>query len=164
MSVGEGPASFTHFVGHCLCDLLVPNAFCRTNFTEQSYSEAIQRGSCYGNCPAQNLWSCIRHISFMFILIHIYIHGLPRWLSNTESDFNEGDLGSIPGLERFPLGGPSNPLQYFCLENSMDRRAWQATVHEVANRRDWSDWAHIHSCVFYILRCYLLGWAITWFD
>jgi len=34
------------------------------------------------------------------------------------------DAGSVPGLERFPGGGNSNPLQYFCLENSMDRGAW----------------------------------------
>ena len=41
------------------------------------------------------------------------------------------DAGSVPGLERFPGGGNSNPLQYFCLENSMDRGAWQAAVHRV---------------------------------
>ena len=42
------------------------------------------------------------------------------------------DVGSIPGLGRFPGGGHGNPLQYYCQENSMDRRAWQATVHRVA--------------------------------
>ena len=42
------------------------------------------------------------------------------------------DVGSIPGLGRFPGGGNGNPLQYSCLENPMDRRAWQATVHRVA--------------------------------
>ena len=41
------------------------------------------------------------------------------------------DLGLIPGSGGFPGGGNGNPLQYFCLENSMDRRAWWATVHEV---------------------------------
>ena len=43
-----------------------------------------------------------------------------------------GDLGSIPGLGRSPGEGNGNPLQYSCLENSMDRGAWQATVHGVA--------------------------------
>ena len=43
------------------------------------------------------------------------------------------DMGSIPGSERSPRGGHSNLLQYSCLENSMDRGAWQATVHRVAN-------------------------------
>ena len=48
---------------------------------------------------------------------------------------NKGDIrdaGSIPGLGRFPGGGDGNPLQYSYLENSMDRRAWWATVHRVA--------------------------------
>ena len=39
-----------------------------------------------------------------------------------------GDLGSIPGLGRYPGVGNSNPLQYSYLENPMDRGAWQATV------------------------------------
>ena len=50
----------------------------------------------------------------------------------TESARNVGDLGSIPGWERYPGEGNGNPLQYFCLENPMDRGAWQATVHGVA--------------------------------
>ena len=40
------------------------------------------------------------------------------------------DVGSSPGLKRSLGGGNANPLQYSCLENSMDREAWQATVHE----------------------------------
>ena len=38
------------------------------------------------------------------------------------------DLGSVPGLERFPGKGNGNPLLYACLENPMDRGAWCATV------------------------------------
>ena len=45
---------------------------------------------------------------------------------------NAGDPGLIPELGRCPEGGHSNPLQCSCLENSMDRGAWQATVHRVA--------------------------------
>ena len=45
---------------------------------------------------------------------------------------NEGDPGSIPGSGRSLGEGNGNPLQYSCLENAMDRGAWQATVHEVA--------------------------------
>ena len=40
---------------------------------------------------------------------------------------NAGDAGLIPGLGRFPGGGHGDPLQCSCLENSMDRGAWQAT-------------------------------------
>ena len=43
-----------------------------------------------------------------------------------------GDEGSVSGLGRSPGGGNVNPLQYSCLENSVDRDAWQATVHGVA--------------------------------
>ena len=39
------------------------------------------------------------------------------------------EAGWIPGSVRSPRGGRSNPLQYSCLENSMDRGAWRATVH-----------------------------------
>ena len=52
-----------------------------------------------------------------------------------ESVCDVGDLGLIPGLGRFPGGGRGNPLQYFCLENPMDRGAWRATVHGVAKSR-----------------------------
>ena len=45
------------------------------------------------------------------------------------------DLGSIPGLGRSPGEGNDNPLQYSCLENPMDRRAWWAAVHGVAKSR-----------------------------
>ena len=48
---------------------------------------------------------------------------------------NAGDLGSIPGLGRYPGEGKGYPLQYSGLENSMDTRAWQATVHGVAKSR-----------------------------
>ena len=46
---------------------------------------------------------------------------------------NAGDLrdtGLIPGSGRSPRGGHGNPFQYSCLENPMDREAWQATIHK----------------------------------
>ena len=46
------------------------------------------------------------------------------------------DRGSTPGLGRSPGGGLNNPLQYSCLETSMDRRAWWATVHRVT--KSWT--------------------------
>ena len=48
-----------------------------------------------------------------------------------ETARNAGDLGLIPGLGRSPEQGNGNSLQYFCLENPMDRGAWQSTVHGV---------------------------------
>ena len=48
------------------------------------------------------------------------------------SAYNAGDRGSIPGSGRSPGEGNSNPLQYSCLENPMDKGTWRATVHGVA--------------------------------
>ena len=45
------------------------------------------------------------------------------------------NAGSVPGLERSPGEGNGNPLQYSCLENSMDRGAWQVIVHGVTKSR-----------------------------
>ena len=56
----------------------------------------------------------------------------PGGSDGKESTCNVGDLGLIPGLGRSPREGSSNPPQYSCLENFMDRGASQATVHGVA--------------------------------
>ena len=47
-----------------------------------------------------------------------------EWLTGKESTCNAGDMGSIPGLGKFPGGGNANPLQYSCLENPIDNGAW----------------------------------------
>ena len=52
-----------------------------------------------------------------------------------ESAYNAGDPSSIPGLGRYPGEENGNPLQYSCLENLMDREAWQTTVHRIARVR-----------------------------
>ena len=52
-----------------------------------------------------------------------------------KSTFNAEDAGSIPGLGKSPGGGNANPHQYFCLENPMDKVAWQDTVLGVARVR-----------------------------
>ena len=61
--------------------------------------------------------------------------GFPGDSDGKESVFNAGNWGLIPGLGRFPQERNGNPLQYSCLENSMDRGAWWATVHGVAKSR-----------------------------
>ena len=57
------------------------------------------------------------------------------WLSGKESTCSagdSGDMGSIPGLEKSPGRGNGDAPQHSCLENLMDREAWQATVPGVA--------------------------------
>ena len=56
-----------------------------------------------------------------------------------ESSCNAGDPGLIPGLGRAPGEGNGNPLQYSCLENSMDRGAWRATVCRDAKELDTTE-------------------------
>ena len=53
-----------------------------------------------------------------------------RKLRGNSGDVKDVDL--IPGSGRSPAGGHGNPLQYSCLENPMDRRAWKDTVHRAA--------------------------------
>ena len=63
-----------------------------------------------------------------------------------ETSRNAGDLGSVPGLGRSLADGSDFPLQGSCLENSMDRGAWRATVHEVAKSQTrLSDLTHTHT-------------------
>ena len=52
------------------------------------------------------------------------------------------DAGLIPGLGRCPGGGKGNPLQYSCPENSMDRGAWQATIHWGHKKSDSTEHAY----------------------
>ena len=56
---------------------------------------------------------------------------------------NAGDAGSIPGSGRSPKEGNGSPLHYSWLENSMDRGAWQATVHGITKVK--YDWLHTHT-------------------
>ena len=62
----------------------------------------------------------------------VEIEGFPDGLEGKASAYNAGDPGSIPESGRSPGEGNGNPLQYSCLENPMDRGAWEAAVHWVA--------------------------------
>ena len=71
----------------------------------------------------------------MFLSLPKVIQGACQWLSGKESacqDRRHKRDRFDPGSGRSPRVGNGNPLQYSCLENSMDRRAWQATIHGVA--------------------------------
>ena len=63
--------------------------------------------------------------------MNISIQELSWWLRNTEPPASAGDVGSIPESGGLPEGGNGNPHQCPSLEVSMDREAWQATVHGV---------------------------------
>ena len=101
------------------------------------------------------LWDPVRSKSFIHMhthLILLFYHtlafhfGLPSWLKDgKESACNAGGPGSIPGLGRSPGEGNDNPLQYFCLENSMDRWACQATIHRARESDMTERLTHTHT-------------------
>ena len=64
---------------------------------------------------------------------------------------NAGDAGSIPWLGRSPGRGRGNPPQYSCLENPMDRGAWQATVHRVKKSQTQLKQLSTHTCIQFFL-------------
>ena len=72
--------------------------------------------------------------------------GFPGGSVVKNSPANAGDTGSIPRLGRSLEGGNGNLHQYFCLENSMDRGAWQAIVQGISeSKTQLSDRTHIHT-------------------
>ena len=70
-------------------------------------------------------------------MLHGFLGGFPGGSAGKESSCNVGDLSSIPGLGRSPGEGYDNPLQYSCLENSMD-------YHGVAENRMQLSNFHFH--------------------
>ena len=83
---------------------------------------------------------------FFFSTLLYTMFGLPQWLKNPPASAGDtGDAGLIPGSGKSPGGGNGNPLQYSCLEKSMDRGAWWATVHGVTKSQTWLiTWTHRH--------------------
>ena len=109
------------------------------------------------NWPIHNLVSCMflsRTHYTIYYLVDLFTPNC-QWLSSKESTCNAGttgDMGSILGSGRYSGGGHRNPLQYSCLENPMDRGAWQATVHGGHKESYTTDQQHCHS---YLNKAYL---------
>ena len=80
--------------------------------------------------------------SSMYLLSHLHkLHGsVVKNLPANSGDL--GDTGLSPRLGRFPGGGNGNSLKYFCLENPMDRGAWQTVVHGAVKSQTERVWAH----------------------
>ena len=80
-------------------------------------------------------------MSFKDSGLHTFWHGIrvrlgfPCGPDGIESACNAGDISSVPGWGRSPEEMNGYPLQYSCLENSMDRGAWWVTVHGVAKSK-----------------------------
>ena len=79
---------------------------------------------------------CVSSGNGYFNPAKVTLTGFPGGSDGKESVHNAEDLALIPGWGRSPGEGNGNPLQYFCLENPVDRGAWPARVHGVAKESD----------------------------
>ena len=84
-------------------------------------------------CLSHHLIKCLHYPSFKSK--YEIIMGFPGGSVVKNYPTHAGDVGSIPGSGRVPGEGNGSPLQYSCLRNPTDKRAWQATVHSVARAR-----------------------------
>ena len=85
--------------------------------------------------PAAQVKAVMLYPEVCILALSLLVPGFPGGSDGKESAYNAGDPGSIPGSGRFPGEGTGYPLQYSGLDNSIDRGAWQATVHGVAKGR-----------------------------
>ena len=88
--------------------------------------------------------------------------GFPGGSGGKESTCNAGDPGSIPRLGRSPGERNGYPIQYSCLENSMDRRAWQTTVYRIAKSQTPLTWPTHKGVVLSAYKYELILTIIPW--
>ena len=81
---------------------------------------------------------------FNSLCLSLQHSGFPGDSEGNESTCKAGDPGSIPGSGRSPREGNGNPLQYSCLENPMDRGAWQATIYSITKNQTQLSDKHFH--------------------
>ena len=93
------------------------------------------------------------HITQLFLVPYGLSVGFPGDSMVKDSACNAGDRGLIPGLGRSPGGGHSNPLWYSCLDDHMDRGAWQ--VHRIAQNQTWLKQLSSSSNSSLFVFCYL---------
>ena len=106
--------------------------------------------------------SAIRSTYFFFIIMKVFFFfnlcplksviyielWLLQWINGKESACNAGDArdtSSVPRSGRSPGGRHGKPLQYSCLENSMDRGAWWAAFHGISQSQAWLKWLSMHA-------------------
>ena len=97
----------------------------------------------------KNLFKSLPFFSVGMFALILLIHSM-WWLRGKESTDQSEDMGSIPGLGRYPGEGNGNPLQFSCLENLMDRGAGGTTVHGV--EKTWTRvlTTFVYLCVIYL--------------
>ena len=107
-------------------------------------------------CPLPKVYYSVGELHCLFVSCDF-----PGGSDGKASAYNAGEPGSIPGLGRSPGEGNGNPLQYSCLENSMDWGAWWVTVHGVAKSRTRLHF-HFHLCTKINLWPFKNSWWYYW--
>ena len=108
---------------------------------------------------------CYRFFIGLLALIMIIILMLASLVAQAVKDLlgNSGDQGLMPRLGRLPRESNGYPFHYFCLENSMDRGAWQAIVHGISKRvgHDWVTNIYI-DVIMYIREKFIKTCKLRW--
>ena len=104
-----------------------------------------------------NFWSLKNSFNWTLISLNYYYISLPGGSDGKDSTCNAGDLDWIPGSGRSPGGGHGNPLQYSCLENSIKRGAWQATVYGVGHNWVTKHIPYLCAHTYFRITCYNLN-------
>ena len=147
--------NFTTSLGHPIAILYIPHqensTFIWSGNVSVSFDVMIDTA---GRKNTEATWRALGTLYSLIQLlcVHFVSQAFVRPLENIfvsegkASACNAEDLGSIPGLGRSHGEGNGNRLQYSCLENPMDGRAWWATVHGVAkSRTQLSDFTHFEN-------------------
>ena len=117
------------FIGRADAEAEAPN-FGHLIWRANSLEKTLMLGKIEGK--RRRGWQRVRWLDGITNLM-----GFPGGSDGKESACNGGELSSIPGLGRSLGEGNGNAFQYFCLENSVDRGFWWATVHGVSKSQTW---------------------------
>ena len=101
--------------------------------------------TCHSRLFCYYYWEALRHCEIILMRTQ-ETKSFPGGSDSKESVCNAGEPGSIPGSGRSRGEGNGCPVQYSCLENSMDGGAWQATVHGVAKSQTQLKWLSFSVC------------------
>ena len=130
--------------------LKVLHSICQQIWKTQPWPQAWKRSVFYSNPKEKQRQRMFKLPKNCIYLTQDFLGGL----DGKASVYNVGNLGSIPGSGRSPGEENGNPLQYYCLENPMDKGAWQTTVHGVRKSRtrlsDFTSHASKFVTYFYI--------------
>ena len=130
--------------------LYTPLIILKTHFKIQSFQEILSVPLRQGQVSISVLPKLFYYLDC--VCWHNYnLTFLPRWLSGKESTCQCRSCRFDLWVGRSPGWGSGSPLQYSCLENSMDRGAWWTTVHGVTKSPTWlSDWMLMHGLTLWV--------------